>query len=182
MAKVTGPLMSVSASGAFASSMVFASWKGTSYVRQLVVPLNPKSAGQETARNHTRIAAASQAFFNRTAQKRAGETDSDKDLIRGVTPSGQAWNGYLVGQEIGANGSNILAAIDAYTALTAQQKSAWDAAAAAVVPPITEVAQTEAGGGYIDPATAGMVHFAGQYALAVMGLANTPGATPPTYA
>ena len=38
MAKVSGPLMSVSASGAFASSMVFATWKGRAYVRQLVVP------------------------------------------------------------------------------------------------------------------------------------------------
>lgn len=182
MAKVTGPLMSVSASGAFAGSMVFANWKGTSYVRQLVIPLNPKTLGQETARNHARIAAASQAFFNRTAMKRSGETDTDKDLIKGLTPSGQAWNGYLVGQEIGTNGSNILAATAAYTALTAAQKSAWDTAAAAVVPPITEVAQTEAGGGYVTPATAGMVHFAGQYALAVMGLADTPGAVPPTYA
>lgn len=34
MAKVTGPLMSLYASGAFAYAMVFAKWKGIDYTRQ----------------------------------------------------------------------------------------------------------------------------------------------------
>lgn len=51
MAKVTGPLMSVSASGKFAGTMVFASWKGRAYSRQLVTPANPKSAGQTGVRS-----------------------------------------------------------------------------------------------------------------------------------
>lgn len=182
MAKVTGPLMSVSATGAFAGSMVFAGWKGRAYVRQLVIPLNPRSAGQENSRNNTRIFGAIQAFFNRTVMIRSTETQTDKDLIKAMTPTGYAWNGYLVGQGIGPNGSTIDASFAVYNALTAGEKAAWNTAAAALVPPITAVAQTEAGGGYIADAAAGEVHFHGQYALAVMGLGDTPGATPPTYA
>jgi len=50
MARVTGPLHSDSASGRFAGSLVFASWKGRPYVRQLVTPENPKSARQTGVR------------------------------------------------------------------------------------------------------------------------------------
>lgn len=46
MARVTGPLMSVDASGTYAKSIVFSKWKGRNYVRELVTPTNPKSAKQ----------------------------------------------------------------------------------------------------------------------------------------
>lgn len=38
MAKVTGPLLSLDASGTVASTMVFSRWKGINYVRQRVIP------------------------------------------------------------------------------------------------------------------------------------------------
>jgi hypothetical protein len=38
MAKVTGPLLSLDASGSVASTMVFSRWKGINYVRQRVIP------------------------------------------------------------------------------------------------------------------------------------------------
>jgi len=46
MAKVTGPLMSMSASGKLADSIVFFGWKGVNVVRQWLKPANPQSAGQ----------------------------------------------------------------------------------------------------------------------------------------
>jgi len=46
MAKVTGPLMSMSASGKLADAMVFFGWKGISVVRQWLKPANPQSADQ----------------------------------------------------------------------------------------------------------------------------------------
>lgn len=46
MAKVTGPLFSISASGKIADSMVFFGWKGTNVVRQWLKPANPMSFGQ----------------------------------------------------------------------------------------------------------------------------------------
>lgn len=50
MAKVTGPLYSMSASGKIADAMVFFGWKGVNVVRQWLKPANPKSAGQGDAR------------------------------------------------------------------------------------------------------------------------------------
>jgi len=46
MATVTGPLMSVDASGKFGGAMVFSKWKGRNYARKLVIPANPKAAKQ----------------------------------------------------------------------------------------------------------------------------------------
>lgn len=38
MAKVTGPLLSLDASGSIASTMTFSRWKGINYVRQRIIP------------------------------------------------------------------------------------------------------------------------------------------------
>jgi hypothetical protein len=50
MAKVTGPLMSLDASGSVAGTMTFSKWKGRNYVRQTVTPSNPKSPAQTAFR------------------------------------------------------------------------------------------------------------------------------------
>ena len=50
MAKVTGPLFSVSASGKIADAIVFFAWKGRHVVRQWLKPANPKSPLQGTQR------------------------------------------------------------------------------------------------------------------------------------
>ena len=46
MARATGPLLSLDASGSIAGAVTFSKWKGRNYVRQLVIPKNPKSAKQ----------------------------------------------------------------------------------------------------------------------------------------
>jgi hypothetical protein len=78
MAKVGGPLMSLEASGCVAGALTFAKWKGRQYVRQLVQPSNPQSAGQETARNAMRVAAAAQRFVNLSTELGAGRSVADK--------------------------------------------------------------------------------------------------------
>jgi len=50
MAKVTGPLFSMSASGSMGKAIVFFGWKGTSVVRQWLKPANPQSASQGNQR------------------------------------------------------------------------------------------------------------------------------------
>ena len=50
MARTTGPLLSLDASGSIGGSMTFSKWKGRNYVRQLVTPNNPKSAKQTGVR------------------------------------------------------------------------------------------------------------------------------------
>ncbi len=46
MATVKGPLFSLAASGSLAGAIVFSTWKGRPYVREHVVPANPKSQAQ----------------------------------------------------------------------------------------------------------------------------------------
>lgn len=50
MAKVTGPLYSMSASGKLADAMVYFGWKGINVVRGWVKPSNPQSAAQGNQR------------------------------------------------------------------------------------------------------------------------------------
>lgn len=70
MAKVTGPLMSVSASGKVADSLVFFPWKGYNVVRRWLVPVNPESGGQGDVRlvlgglgRATRCVEAASAYY-----------------------------------------------------------------------------------------------------------------------
>lgn len=46
MARTTGPLFSLDASGSVGGAITFSKWKGRNYVRRRVVPSNPKSGGQ----------------------------------------------------------------------------------------------------------------------------------------
>jgi hypothetical protein len=50
MAVLTGPGMSLDASGKFAGAMVFSKWKGRNVLRQLVTPANPQSVAQTSTR------------------------------------------------------------------------------------------------------------------------------------
>jgi len=51
MAKPTAPLLSFKASGTIAKTQVYASWRGRNYVRQHVVPHNPRTTAQVATRN-----------------------------------------------------------------------------------------------------------------------------------
>lgn len=90
MAKVTGPLMSMSASGKVADSIVFSTWKGVAYVRQWLKPANPQSAGQ----GDTRIMVGG---LGRSVGKIQVDSTIDTKLKNlGVIPSGQSKQSYLV--------------------------------------------------------------------------------------
>lgn len=63
MARTTGPLMSLGASGSVAKTITFASWKGRSYVRHLVIPANPKTPLQVSTRAMMRFLAQQWATY-----------------------------------------------------------------------------------------------------------------------
>jgi len=50
MARLTGALFSLAASGTIADTLTFAKWKGIQYVRTRVVPANPNSTKQQEVR------------------------------------------------------------------------------------------------------------------------------------
>lgn len=181
MAKVTGPLHSLDASGKFGGSLVFGKWKGRNTVRQLVTPSNPQSAGQQAARNRTRVTGAIQSWVNGTLNLAPTQTLTDKERLKLATPGGQAWNGFLTKTVIGAGGLTYTAAVAAYAALTAPQKEAWDTEAGSLSPSLSLVNQVGEGGVAETPISAGEVFFIYQYALSSIGLAAVPGGTPPNY-
>jgi hypothetical protein len=183
MAKVTGPLMSMDASGKFGGALVFGKWKGRPTVRKLVTPSNPQTADQTAARNAVRCLGAGQRFASLTALIIAAVAVLDKVALGALAPSGQAWNGFLVKSAIGAGSLNYEAATAAYAALTAPEKAAWVAAADALVPAIPAVAQQAEGGVAATPLTSGEVFYHYAYGLYMAGVLDTaPGAVPPVYA
>ena len=183
MAKVTGPLMSMTASGAFGGTLVYANRLGANVVRQLVTPSNPRSTNQTVARNIQRVAAAAQKQANAMTLILSGQTLTDKARIAAITPSGQRWNSYFNQAIIGIGQVNYDAAVAAWTALAAGEKTAWESAADALTPIFPDVAQkvavTNADG---TPITGGQAWFTYQYGMYILGLNPVPGATPPTYA
>jgi len=50
MARLTGALFSLAASGTIADTLTFAKWKGIQYVRTRVIPANPNTADQQDVR------------------------------------------------------------------------------------------------------------------------------------
>lgn len=183
MAKVTGPLMSMEASGAFGGALVFGKWKGRPTVRQLVIPANPKSINQTAARNYVRITGAAQKGVTLSLQKKSGQTLTDKQLLTAAAPAGFAWNGHLTDVMVGTGALNITASKTAYAALLAAEKTAWNTSAAARVPPFFAAAQTITGGAVGTPIAGGEVYFHQQYAMWKAGIFTAaPGAVPPTYA
>ena len=90
MAKVTGPLMSMSASGKIADAIVFFGWKGTNVVRQWLKPSNPKSSDQ----GDTRIAMGG---TGRAVGKMVADSSYHQQLIDlSLIPGGQTKQSYMV--------------------------------------------------------------------------------------
>ena len=181
MAKTTGPLFSLTASGTVGNTIVYSNWKGRPYVRRRIIPLNRALAGQVEVRNAMRCIANGIMFANHTILKTTPPGITDKANITLVTPDGQAWNGFLVAAAIGKN-------LDAYTAMIAlwgtlsANHAAWVSAARALVPAIQPAPQMAAGNIPTTALTDGNVYFAYRYGLYMLGLAAAPGAVPPTYA
>lgn len=51
MARLTGPLMSLGASGTIAKTLTYGDWKGISYARTRVIPANPNTSEQQLTRD-----------------------------------------------------------------------------------------------------------------------------------
>jgi len=90
MAKVSGPLMSMDASGKLADAVVFSKWKGRNYVRQWLKPANPMSADQGD--NRIMVGGTGRAC----GKVQVDSTINTKLMDLGVIPSGQSKQSYLV--------------------------------------------------------------------------------------
>jgi len=92
MTKVFGPLMSLDASGTLADAITFSKWRGRNYVRERVIPSNPKSGAQVGRR-------AMFAFLTQAWNALAdGAKASWQDLADQIVAS--RFNGYMRGNMI----------------------------------------------------------------------------------
>ncbi len=79
MVLVNGPMFSLGASGTIGDTLVFSIWKGRAYVRQRVIPTNPKSASQTGMRamwsflskQWTNLFSPDQATFDADAESKS---------------------------------------------------------------------------------------------------------------
>jgi len=90
MAKVSGPLFSVEASGKFGSALVFFPWKGINVVRQLIKPANPKTGSQGDQRLILGGTGRACSVVDPTSDFK-GQLDT-----LGLIPAGQTKQSYLV--------------------------------------------------------------------------------------
>lgn len=96
MAKVKGPLFSLEASGALAKTIVFSIWKGRPYVRELVNPSNPSSAGQVAIRLILGgVAKAAKGVLTQLQDTGANVGSPFYVAARDLAPSGQSWISFL---------------------------------------------------------------------------------------
>jgi hypothetical protein len=90
MAKVTGPLMSMSASGKLADALVFFGWKGRNVVRGFVVPANPEDPKQGD--NRIIMGGTGRAV----GKIQAGKYYADLLVSLGLITAGQTKQSFLV--------------------------------------------------------------------------------------
>lgn len=182
MAKVTGPLMSMDASGSVGGTLTFSKWVGRSYVRHLVIPSNPQTADQMTVRNAFSVMGKATAWAGKTSEMGDGRSETDATLLQQIAPADQRWNGYVVSIMTQTSAAAYQNAMSAYSALDETAKTDWDDAAEALSPSIAPAPQKSEGGVTEDPISAGNVFFIYQWALYVAGIIESqPSETPPNY-
>lgn len=101
MAKVSGPFMSIDASGTIYNTLTASIWKGRNYIRGWFRPTNPKTADQLTQRTLLSNAVAGwQALDQTPPQYGAGGDELYKDLwnvaARDVYPPISGFNYYVM--------------------------------------------------------------------------------------
>ena len=91
MAKVTGPLLSLDASGSVANTMTFSRWKGINYVRQRVIPTYKRTDEQAAVRD---IVMDASVAWKTGATVGATPINSAYKLAYATAASGSAMSGF----------------------------------------------------------------------------------------
>jgi len=127
MAKVTGPLMSLDASGTVGKTATFSKWKGRNYVRLRVTPMNRQTSNQQDARIYLGGAGHALSFALKPVGVTAGSAFYNKALA--AAPAGQSWISFAMRSIIGSGASTIVGNLATYTGLSSGVKTVYGAAA-----------------------------------------------------
>lgn len=141
MAKVTGPLMSMSASGKLADAIVFFTWKGRNVVRQYLIPSNPKSTAQ-----------GDQRIFIGGTGRAVGKITPDSDfhdqlITLELIPGGQTKQSYMVKYIL----DNYLSNATTYSTQLAAMKAHGGSSAMATVADSLNVLEFDLSYASVDP-------------------------------
>ncbi len=128
MAKLTGPFMSIAASGTLAKTLTASIWKGRPYMRLRVIPSNPQSVGQQTTRSVLgTFAKAARVILTafQDGTNHVGSAFFQDGVV--AAPAGQSWISYLLKVMF----SNFATLVSAYGALDSTHKGYWNSSAIA---------------------------------------------------
>ena len=178
MPTLTGPLFGDSATGSIGKLLTFSNWKGKPYLRALGTTTDRKSAGQIHFRNIMRTLLAGVTWANHTEQCAPDQTDTDKVRISALAQPAYPWNAFLLQAAIGEDLATYAALTALWETFTGGEKTAWDAAAAALEPPMLGAPQFAAGGIPAEPLTPGNVYLAYRYGLYALDLSGIPTGDP----
>jgi hypothetical protein len=139
MAKVTGPLMSLDASGTVGHTAVFSKWKGRNYVRVRVIPRNMRTGDQQLVRG----------FLGVIAKAARAVLTAAKDVTNGLgsqfwadtqthVPASQSWVAAFQGSE----NRDVATDKTHFATLTGVKDDYEDAAATAGLVPYVSVGDT----------------------------------------
>jgi hypothetical protein len=110
MAKVDGPLFSMTASGAFGKAVVY---QKNGNVRKYVVPSNPQTVAQMAVRNKLKEIQKSLKLLGTVLRT---------ELASGF---GARWNSMIVGELTADGGAALTGYVAEFTAFQAGEKTAW---------------------------------------------------------
>lgn len=180
MARVTGPLMSMEASGTIGKALTFANWVGRQYVRRWTRPSNPQTELQMDQRNAFSVIGVGVSWANKCLKVNSSTTKTDEAAFRDKTPNGMRWNGYIQKVLAGSGAAGYKAAKVVWAGLVS--RSQWETTASGLNPPVQSAPQYLEGGATNTAATPGEVLFIMNYGLYLIGASSAaPTDTPPTY-
>lgn len=128
MAKVTGPLMSLDASGTVGKTAVFSKWKGQNYVRLRVTPMNRQTSDMQNVRIKCGGMGYACSFVTRDVPGE-GNVGFYSDA-KAAAPAGQSWISFAMKQLLGANMSTFDGKATAYTSVNPTNQGYYATAAA----------------------------------------------------
>jgi hypothetical protein len=135
MPLTTGPLFSLDAKGTLAKTLTFSHWKGRSYCRERVIPLNPKAAKQSGVRSM--LAFLAQAWAALSAPNKA--TYQEAATARAISTFNQYCSENLARHQLSKAPSQATPAAEATSAcaITSAPLTGHEGYASAVVTPAT---------------------------------------------
>lgn len=122
MAKTTGPLLSLSASGTIGKALTYKSWKGINVCSIKSSPSNPQTLTQMLNRG----------FFAAGGKitKKSKLTGLVVTFVKTIVPAGQSWASFFISEVMGTQNINIIASKAAYLLVgNAAIKTMFDTAA-----------------------------------------------------